>query len=77
MQGKFYPNMVRVFYFNLKARDWVYSIRVKGVDIILEDDIWTTMAQLQLHKDAVMLIQGLEGFNKILAFHSFLKNPEV
>ncbi|WVY93585.1 hypothetical protein V8G54_032673 [Vigna mungo] len=67
----------RVLYFNLKARDRVYFTRVKGLDIILDDDIWTTVAQLQLDEDAVMLTQGLEGFNKILDFRSFLKNPEV
>ncbi|KOM51344.1 hypothetical protein LR48_Vigan09g000300 [Vigna angularis] len=56
MQGKFYSDLVRVFYFNLKVRDGVYSTRVKGVDIVLDDDIWTTMAQIQLNEDVVMLI---------------------
>ncbi|KOM40594.1 hypothetical protein LR48_Vigan04g079200 [Vigna angularis] len=54
---KYYLDLIRVFYFNLKARDGVYSTRVKGVD-------------------TVMLTQGLGDFNKILAFHSFLKNPK-
>ncbi|WVY90428.1 hypothetical protein V8G54_035942 [Vigna mungo] len=62
LQGKYYPDLVRVFYFNLKARDGIYSTRVKGVDIILNDDIRTT---------------GLDDFNKILSFCSFLKNPEL
>ncbi|KOM49564.1 hypothetical protein LR48_Vigan08g039100 [Vigna angularis] len=44
--------------------------------IILDDDIWTTVAQLQLDEDVVMLTHGLEAFNKILAFCSFLKNPK-
>ncbi|WVZ03900.1 hypothetical protein V8G54_024706 [Vigna mungo] len=61
----------------LKIRDGVYSTRVKGVDIVLDDDIWTTVAQIQVNEDVVMLTQELEGINKILAFRSFLMNHEV
>ncbi|KOM31161.1 hypothetical protein LR48_Vigan01g071600 [Vigna angularis] len=77
MQGKYYLDLVRVFYFNLKVRDGVYSTRVKGVDIVLDDDMWTTVAHIQLREDMVMLSQDLEGFNKIMDFRSFLKDPKA
>lgn len=40
MQGRCYPDLVRVFYFNLKVRENIYSIGVKEVDIVLDVDIW-------------------------------------
>ncbi|WVZ03899.1 hypothetical protein V8G54_024705 [Vigna mungo] len=51
--------------------------KVKGVDIVLDDDIWTTVAQIQVNEDVVMLTHELEGINKILAFRSFLMNHEI
>ena len=39
MQGTYYPDLVRALYFNYKFRDGVGFTKVKGVDIILDDDI--------------------------------------
>ena len=36
MQGKYYPDLIRVFYYNLGIRDEVAYSRVKGVDIIIQ-----------------------------------------
>jgi len=47
MQGTYYPDLVRAFYFNYKFRDGVGFTKVKGVDIILDDDIWENVAQLK------------------------------
>jgi len=40
MHGNYYPDLVRVFYYNLKIRDEVALSKVKGVDIIIDNDIW-------------------------------------
>jgi len=44
MQGTYYPDLVRAFYYNYKFRDGVGFTKVKGVDIILDDDIWENVA---------------------------------
>jgi len=44
MQGTYYPDLVRAFYFNYKFRDGVGFTKVKGVDTILNDDIWENVA---------------------------------
>lgn len=35
-----YPDLVRVFYFNLKISEGTLCSRVKGVDIKLTEDVW-------------------------------------
>lgn len=39
----------------LKVRDGISSIRVKGVDIVLDDDIWTYVANMHLHEHTQFL----------------------
>ncbi|KOM57640.1 hypothetical protein LR48_Vigan11g067300 [Vigna angularis] len=45
-KGCIYPDLIRVFYFNLRYGDGIISTKVKSVRIILDDDVWTNVAQL-------------------------------
>jgi len=76
MQGTYYPDLVRAFYYNYKFRDGVVLTKVKGVDIILNDDIWENVAQFPIHDGtSPILTVGIEGFNRIFAYRSFLRRP--
>ncbi|KOM28048.1 hypothetical protein LR48_Vigan492s001200 [Vigna angularis] len=75
-KGCIYPDLIRVFYFNLRYRDGIISTKVKGVRMILDDDIWTNVAQLPIWDDAVKVHLGLEDFNRMMTFQSFLRHPE-
>ncbi|KOM31588.1 hypothetical protein LR48_Vigan01g114300 [Vigna angularis] len=75
-KGCIYPDLIRVFYFNLCYRDGIITTKVKGVPIILDDDVWTNVAQLTLWDDAVKVHLGIPDFNRLLAFQSFLRHPE-
>ncbi|KOM37757.1 hypothetical protein LR48_Vigan03g113900 [Vigna angularis] len=75
-KGCIYLNLIRVFYFNMCYRDGIITTKVKGVPIILDDDIWTNVAQLTLWDDAVKVHLGVPDFNRLLAFQSSLRHPE-
>jgi len=48
--------------------------KVKGVDIILDDDIWENVAQFPIHDGtSPILIAGIEGFNKIFPYRSLMR----
>ncbi|KOM48164.1 hypothetical protein LR48_Vigan07g186800 [Vigna angularis] len=57
-------------------RDGIITTKVKGVPIILDDDIWTNVAQLTIWDDAVKVHLGVPDFNRLLAFQSFLRHPK-
>ncbi|KOM37794.1 hypothetical protein LR48_Vigan03g117600 [Vigna angularis] len=75
-KGCIYPDLIRVFYLNLRCRDGIITTKVKGVPIILDDDVWTTVAQLTIWDDAVKVHLGVPDFNRLLAFQTFLRHPE-
>jgi len=51
--------------------------KVKGVAIILDDDIWEHVAQFPIHDGtSPILIVGIEGFNRIFAYRSFLQRSD-
>ncbi|KOM52799.1 hypothetical protein LR48_Vigan09g145800 [Vigna angularis] len=75
-KGCIYPDLIRVFYFNVRYRDGIISTKVKGVRIILDDDVWTNVAQLSIWDDALKVHLGLEDFNRMMTFQSFLRHPE-
>jgi len=49
MQGSYYSDIVKVFYYNLKIRDEVAYSRVKGVDIIIDNDIWENVEKFPIN----------------------------
>jgi len=75
MHGNYYLDLVRVFYYNLKIRDEVALSKVKGVDIIIDNDIWENVAKFPINDAAESILNGIDGFNQILAYQSFLRNP--
>jgi len=76
MHGTYYPDLVRSFYFNYKFKDGVGFTKVKGVDIILDDDIWENVAQFPIDDGtSPILTAGIEGFNRIFAYRSFMRRP--
>ncbi|KOM52353.1 hypothetical protein LR48_Vigan09g101200 [Vigna angularis] len=52
------------------------TTKVKGVYITLDDDIWTNVTMMTIRDDVVKVHLGIEGFNHLLAFQSFLRNPQ-
>jgi len=51
--------------------------KVKGVDIILDDDIWENVAQFPIYDGtSPILTAGIEGFNRIFAYRSFMRRPD-
>lgn len=76
-KGVIYSNLVYVFYFNLKIHDVMARKKVKGVTIILDDYIWANVAMLPIREDVVKVHLGVEGFNRLLVFQSFLRNPQL
>lgn len=76
LQGSYYHDLILTFYYNFKYKNRVTFTKVIGIDIILDNDIWTNVAHLLVQKDAINVQIRLEGFNRVLAFRSFLKNPQ-
>lgn len=76
LQGSYYHDLILIFYYNFKYKNRVTFTKVIGIDIILDNDIWTNVAHLLVQKDAINVQIRLEGFNRVLAFRSFLKNPQ-
>ena len=67
MQGTYYPDLVRAFYFNYKFRDGVGFTKDKGVDIILDDDIWENVAQFPIHDGTSPILRlTLKGSTEFL-----------
>ncbi|CAJ1965414.1 unnamed protein product [Sphenostylis stenocarpa] len=77
MQGTYYPDLVRVFYSRFKFKDHVATSRVKGVTIILDDDIWVNVTHFNVRDDAINIFGELEDFDRIIAYRSFLCNPSM
>ncbi|WVZ19069.1 hypothetical protein V8G54_006391 [Vigna mungo] len=75
LQGRYYPDLVRVFYYNLKTRDGIAYSKVKGVDIALDYNIWTNVARLPIFDDALHVPNDFGHFNRILTYRSFLRDP--
>ncbi|KOM37767.1 hypothetical protein LR48_Vigan03g114900 [Vigna angularis] len=75
LQGGYYSDLVRIFYFNLKVRDGVFQTRVKGVDIVLDNEIWTNVAKVPVLENSQIIPSDFPHFNKIMVYQSFLRNP--
>ncbi|KOM43509.1 hypothetical protein LR48_Vigan05g111300 [Vigna angularis] len=71
-----YPDLIRVFYFNLKYHDGIVTTKVNGVPIILDDEIWTNVAKLTIWDCVVKVHLEVTDFNRLLSFQSFLRHPQ-
>ncbi|KOM51354.1 hypothetical protein LR48_Vigan09g001300 [Vigna angularis] len=57
-KGEVDLDLVCVFNFNLRLRDGVTTTKVKGVNIILDDDIWANVAKLPICDDGIEVHLG-------------------
>jgi len=74
----YYPDLVRVFHYNLKFRGNIGYTKVKGVEIILDDDIWTNVARIPPSADRTSILSThIDGFNRILTYQSLLRQPDL
>ncbi|KOM41064.1 hypothetical protein LR48_Vigan04g126200 [Vigna angularis] len=59
----------------VKVRDGFFQTRVKGVDIVLDNDIWTNVAKVLVLENSQLVPNDFAQFNKIMVYQSFLRNP--
>ena len=79
MKANIYPDLIRVFYTNLKFEGNNLVSHVKGVDTEITHDVWTVVAGLKyvgLRINKGNLGVG-ENFNKVQYYKSCLKNQNA
>ena len=79
MKGNIYPDLIRVFYTNLKFEGNNLVSHVKGVDMEITYDVWTAVAGLKyvglsINKGNLGVV---EDFNKVQYYKSCLKNQNA
>ena len=71
-----YPNFVKVFYTNLRFNSDTLNSHVKGVDIVITNDVWAAITGLKF--SGVRINKGylgvIEEFNKMQFYKNCLKN---
>ena len=79
MKGNIYPDLVRVFYTNLKFEGNNLVSHVKGVEMEITHEVWTVVAGLKF--SGLRINKGnlgvVEDFNKIQYYKSCLKNQHA
>jgi len=79
MKGNIYPDLIRVFYTNLKFEGNKLVSHVKGVDMEITYDVWTAVAGLKY--SGLRINKGnlgaVEDFNKVQYYKSYLKNQNA
>ncbi|KOM25851.1 hypothetical protein LR48_Vigan197s002000 [Vigna angularis] len=75
LQGDCYPNLVKVFYSNLKKEGNCLTSRVKGVNINIDPLIWKYVAGFQ--EGGMKAHLGIPGFYKTEIYNNFLNNPDM
>jgi len=77
LTGNIYPDLVKVFYTNLQFNGDTLNSHVKGVDILITNDLWATITRLKF--SGLRINKGnlgvIEKFNKIQFYRNCLKNP--
>jgi len=48
LRGIYYPDLLKVFYANAREENGILVSRVKGVNITLDESVWTTIAGFHL-----------------------------
>jgi len=77
LSGNIYPDLVKVFYTNLQFNGDSLNSHVKGVDIVITNDVWAAITGLKfsgvrINKENLGVI---EEINKMQFYKNFLKNP--
>lgn len=73
--GKYYKNLVKEFYENLKAEGNCILSRVKGVAIHINEVVWRNVGGFQLGGMKSHL--GIFGVNKMDIYHDCVRNPNM
>jgi len=77
LSGNIYPDLVKVFYTNLQFNGDTLNFHVKGVDIVITNDVCAAIIGLKYSK--LRINKGnlgvIEEFNKIQFYKNCLKNP--
>ncbi|KOM55845.1 hypothetical protein LR48_Vigan10g173700 [Vigna angularis] len=72
MKEHCYPDLVKVFYTNLRVVNGVIHSRVKGVNITIDDNVWSDIAGLKAEGryrvDKQYLHDGLNKEEKMVAY---------
>ena len=78
LKGNIYPDLVRVFYTNLKFEGNNLVSHVKGVEMEITHEVWAAVAGLKF--SGLRINKGnlgvVEDFNKIQFYKSCLKNNQ-
>jgi len=79
MKGNIYPDLIRVFYTNLKFEGNNLVSHVKGIHMEITNDVWTAVAGLKysglrINKGNLGLV---EDFNKVQYYKSCFKNQNA
>ena len=78
-KGNIYPDLIRVFYTNLKFEGNNLVSHVKGVDMEITHEVWTVVAGLKY--SGLRINKGnlgvVEDFNKVQYYKSCLKNQNA
>ena len=79
MKGNIYPDLLQVFYTNLKFEGNNLVSHVKGVDMEITHEVWVVVAGLKYVGLRINNgnISVVENFNKIQYYKSCLKNPHA
>jgi len=79
MKGNIYPDLIRVFYTNLKFEGNNLVSHVKDVDMEIAHDVWVVVTGLKY--DGLRINKGnlgvVEDFNKVRYYKSYLKNLQA
>jgi len=74
-----YPDLVKVFFANLKVKEDRFESRVKGVTMKITHSVWETVASLKC--DGLKIgkgnIEALDDYNKVFFYNSCLRNPQA
>jgi len=53
LSGNIYPNLVKVFYTNLQFNGDTLNSHVKGVDIVITNDVWAAITGLKFYGERI------------------------
>jgi len=79
MKGNIYPDLIRVFYTNLKFEGNNLVSHVKGVDMEITYDVWTAVAGLKYYGLRINKgnLRVVKDFNKVQYYKSCLNNQNA
>jgi len=77
LTGNIYPDLVKVFYINLQFDGNSVISHVKGVDMVITNEVWTVVIGLKYY--GLRINRGnlgiVEEFNKMQFYKGCLENP--